>query len=86
MSPISSDPVVVTVMPPPENETVAPLTKLVPVTVTVLVVPASPVVGEADVAVGAGRITVKQPEQVADCVSGLGRSGLWNEPGLRWCC
>src|SRR5439155_1145573 len=60
-----------TVMPLPENEATAPLTKLVPVIVTSIVVPRWPVVGEAEVAVGAGRMTSKQPAHVSACVSGL---------------
>jgi hypothetical protein len=49
---------------PPENETVAPLAKLVPFTVTFWVVPCATDDGLTEVTVGP-LFTVKQPEQVA---------------------
>src|ERR1043165_5961023 len=58
-------------MPVPENDALAPFTKLVPVTMTSIVVPRCPLVGETDVAVGAGKRTSKHPTHVSDWASGF---------------
>jgi hypothetical protein len=55
---------------PPENPTLIPLAKLLPVTVIVPVAPGPNALGESDATVGP-RSTVKQAEQVSLLVSGL---------------
>ena len=48
-----------TLMPVPAADTLAPDIKLVPVKVTVALLPWVPLAGEMDVSVGAGALTVK---------------------------
>jgi len=60
--------IVATVSADPPKETVAPLWKPVPATVTDVPPPAGPLFGVTDVTVGAAKY-VKQPEQVPLCVS-----------------
>ena len=63
--------IVATVSADPPNETVAPLANPVPAMLTDVPPAMPPVFGVTDVTVGAGATYVKQPEQVALCVSGF---------------
>jgi hypothetical protein len=61
--------IVDTVSTDPPNETVAPLRKPVPLTVTDVPPAIAPVAGVTELTVGAGARYVKQPVQVAFCAS-----------------